>query len=290
SLDTKTHKPDNITAEKTTQTTTPFTQHEETNNREETGRIEDDYQPHQDQPDMTEVFETATNIHNNATEFYNTVFPGMVQNSTGNYVHEAYSEATIGEGLQVEDYFKRGPSSLLVPHISGGSVIAISMYRKFDGKDYAPARMVDVSDKQWGSFPPISQMDAESILMEKMPHAYTLKTGLVHVDNLTPNYQFAIPGEDNIVYLVNAFTGKIDVFPADYTMPEDQEEKPPVKLDENGLLSIDTEKAASLSPETRSKLKADIEISNQAIKSGLLKIGPNMDVIYDKRPSITIKE
>jgi hypothetical protein len=287
-LNVNTYKIDDVRAGMTARTTTPFAQHQEMNIREETGNIEDEYQSHQDQPDITEAPETATNIHNTATEFYNTVFPAMVLNSAGNYVNEVFSEATTGEGLQVDDYFKRGPSSLLVPHISSGSVIAISVYRKFDGMDYAPARMVDVSEKQWGSFPPISKMDAESILMEKMPNAYSLKAGLVHIDNLTPNYQFVIPGEDNIVYLVNAFTGDIEVFPADYDLPEEQEEKPPVKLDENGLLSVDTEKATSLSSETLSKLKVDIEISNQAIKSGLLKIGPDMDVIYDKRPNIPI--
>lgn len=222
-------------------------------------------------------------IHKKAEEFYGAVFPGMLQNAMGDSAYESYNKARTGKPLIVEDFFKKTPLTKLAPHMSGEKLLAVSVFRRYDGKTYKPAQLWDVSTKEWDTFPPISQMDAELLLVNKIQNSYAYKSGLVHIDGVSPNYQFVVPGEDRIIYLVNAFSGEIGAFPAGMKMPEPEEESPPVKLDENGLLIMDLDKTGSLSPKDMSKLKEDIEQSNAEIKAGLLKIGPDLKVIYDKR-------
>jgi hypothetical protein len=165
-----------------------------------------------------------------------------------------------------------------------GRVFALSVFRKFDGKTYRPAREVDVSEKEWEVFPPILRMEAESLLVEKIPNSYMPISGFVHIDNVTPNDQFVVPGEEKISYLVSAFDGSVNVIPADFSMPEEKEQELPVYLNDESLLVIDSKKAASWSAESVAKLQADTNKSNAAIRAGLLKIGPNLEAIFDKRP------
>ena len=228
------------------------------------------------------------NIKSDANEFFGAVFPGMTQGSGASNAYEGYSEAKAGDVIQVEDFFKKGPSTKIIPHMSNGRVIALSVYRKFDGKTYRPAREIDMSEQGWEDFPPISRMEAESLLVEKMPNSYMPISGFVHIDNVTPNYQFVVPGEEKLIYLVSAFDGSVFMIPADFTMPEEKEQELPVYLSDEGLLVIDSEKAASWSAESLAKLQADTNESNAEIRAGLLKIGPNLEVIFDKRPHVNV--
>jgi hypothetical protein len=233
--------------------------------------------------DRLRLIKSDDDINKKAEDFYGVVFPGMMQNAMGNTAYESYNEAITEKPLLVEDFFKKMPLTKLVPHMAGEKLLAVSVFRRYDGKIYKPAQLLDVSTKGWGTFPPVSKMDAELLLVNKMQNSYAYKSGLVHIDGVSPNYQFVVPGEDRIVYLVNAFSGEINVFPADIKIPNLEEESPPVKLDENGLLIVDFDKTESLSPTYISKLKDEIEQSNAEIKAGLLKIGPDLKVIYDKR-------
>ncbi|MCU7929008.1 MAG: hypothetical protein KZQ97_21610 [Candidatus Thiodiazotropha sp. (ex Dulcina madagascariensis)] len=240
----------------------------------------------QDQADRVQ-FEKKSghNIQTSAKNFFGVVYPGMMQGSIGGFAYETYDGAVAGDALHVEDYFRKSPSSKLVPLISSDRVLAVSVFRLFNGKNYTPASLIDVSEKAWGLFPPISQMEAESILLEKWPNSYMPQVGLVHLDGVSPNYQFIVPSEEAVVYLVNAFTGDVDVAPKNFSLPEIAEESPPVFFDENGLLAVDTQKVGSWSPERLSKLEADLEKSNAAIEAGLLKLGPGPDfeIIFDTR-------
>jgi hypothetical protein len=228
-------------------------------------------------------------IQMKAERFYEFVFPGMVQDAMGDLAYETYKEAIAGNSLLVEDFFKKKPLTKLVPLISGDKILAVSVFRRYDGKIYKPAQLLNVSKNGWSTFPPVSQMEAESLLVNEIQNSYVSKLGFVHINGVSPNYQFVVPSEDKTVYLVDAFTGKVNVFPVDFKLLNPEEDTPPVLLDNNGLLIIDSDKTKSWSTKEVSQLKEDIEESNAAIKEGLLKIGPDFEVIYDNRPkNITV--
>ena len=58
---------------------------------------------------------------------------------------------------------------------------------------------------------------------------------------------------------------------------------PPIRQTDDGLIEIIEERAHNMSSRERMQLEREIVESNKAIEQGLLKIGPNFEVIYDKR-------
>ena len=217
-----------------------------------------------------------------ADDFYQAVIPGMVQN-------EAHDGAGAGEPLYAEDFYKKIPASMFVPMIAAGQVTGLAIYRLFDGKNYAPASMADVSREKWGKFPPLSQSEAEALLVKYAPYPYQPVPGLVFLHGDIPYCRFVIPGEEEVVYLVSAFDGEIHPMLADSVSPKQKEEDVPVFIDNEGLVVIDESKIEGWSEERLSALVKDTAKSNEAIKAGLLKVRPDFTVVYDKRePTATI--
>lgn len=104
-------------------------------------------------------------------------------------------------------------------------------------------------------------------------------------DGETP--YFVYKGNDGVsskYYLVSAYNKGVLV-KEDRATLELIEEKPPVKLSEDGFMVLDDSMASSLSGEELKRLKSDIELTNIYIEEGLLKFDQNMNVIYDKRDS-----
>lgn len=171
----------------------------------------------------------------------------------------------------------------------GGQVISLAFMRRNSFNEYKPDQIIDVSEKNWTQYPPLSSVEAEQIFSEQYPlEPYERISGFYHLGYPTPFYQYRSLQNSGRRFLVNAVSGAVTEAPLPTALEEQAEARkavdmPPIRQTDDGLIEIVEERAYDMSSGERQQLEKEIAESNRAIEDGLLKIGPDFEVIYDKR-------
>lgn len=186
-------------------------------------------------------------------------------------------------------YMESGVDKIIVPFTHGGQVISLAFMRSNSFNEYKPDQLIDVSEKNWTQYPPLSSAEAEQKFSEQYPlEPYERISGLYHLGYPTPFYQYKSLQDSGRRFLVNAVSGTVTEAPSPTALEERAEaqkaaDMPPIRQTDDGLIEIVEERAHEMSSRERQQLEKEIAESNRAIEDGLLKIGPDFEVIYDKR-------
>lgn len=230
-----------------------------------------------DNIDLQKVIEDAADFQS----FIYPSLPGVSTNARG-----------MGQPMDpvfVESYMNSGVDKIIVPFSHGGKVISLAFMRGVTNIEFKPGQLVDVSNKNWMQYPPISAIKAMDNFSREYPSIpYDRIPGLYHLGYPTPFYQFRNSQETQVRYLVNAVSGEVIEAPEPAALDKHREAQraermPPIRRTNDGLLEIVEERIEGIPLAEREQLEKEIAESNKAIEEGLLKIGPQFEVIYDRR-------
>lgn len=169
--------------------------------------------------------------------------------------------------------------SFFTPFWHYDQVVSVSIERRYTvGGELELAQVIPINDVNWSRYPPVSQADAESRLLEYVDASYTYD-GLVYDVPHIPEYLFKVSGLDE-VFLVDAYSGAVRTVSKDIKSHHD---KPILKMNMDGLVELITENVKDLSDDEMRVLREELEEENKAIKNGLLKLDEEFNVIFDKR-------
>lgn len=216
-----------------------------------------------------------------AKNFYSKAFVSR-KNMSGK--KEVYS----GEPVYVYSLTnKYEPPSLFIPLMSTNTVEAISIFRKYENKEYKPGRVYEVSFEFEDSevvYPPVSLSEAETLFLDKFPEIHAESDGkLYHLDGRIPQYKFV--DFENNTYIVNAHNGDVNLVPED--MLVDNRRPFAANVDDEGLMVFDQDLADKYGyTDAESEMfKDQIEVVNEEIRSGNLRIDKNFKPIVDQELS-----
>lgn len=226
---------------------------------------------------LEKVIDDATNFQS----FIYPSLPGVSSNAKG-----------MGHPMDpvfLVNYMDSSIDRIIVPFAHGGQVISLAFMRSSGPNEYKPGQLIDVSKNDWTQYPPLSSAEAEQIFSEQRPlEPYERVSGLYHLGHPTPFYQYKSLQNSRARFLVNAVSGTVTEAPTPSMLEEQTKAResaniPPIRQTDDGLIEIIEERAHNMSSRERMQLEREIVESNKAIEQGLLKIGPNFEVIYDKR-------
>lgn len=169
--------------------------------------------------------------------------------------------------------------SFFTPFWRYGYVVAVSIERQYtNGEKIELAQVMPINDTSWVYYPPITQADAESRLLEYIDTSYMYE-GLVYDVPHIPEHLFKVSDLDEL-FLVNAYSGEVRTAPKEKA---GHNEKPMLKMNSDGVVEFIPENMKDISDEEMRALRRELEEENRAIKEGLLKLDKEFNVIYDKR-------
>lgn len=202
----------------------------------------------------------------------------IIQNVSSDF---DFKKIKKGTSISVKNFFdpKLEPS-LFTPFWYYDQVVIVSIERQYqpDG-EMELAQAGSVKEKGWTKYPPISQSDAESRLLEYIDTSYTYQ-GLVYDVPHVLEYLFEMPESDELI-LVNAYTGMVRYLSKN--TDSNDNDLSILRMNDQGLIELIPGRIKYISEEEIRDLQKELYEENEAIKKGLLKLDVELNVIYDKR-------
>lgn len=238
---------------------------------------------------ISEHIQKETNINKDTIKFFSTVGNLPVWNGNNYSISELKEELYIDKDIfayNLIDPYEAPVVLLTVKGVDSGVVMGYAKASFKNGK-YTINSFNNVQEYNITSYPTLSSDDAKNLLREKNIDIDNLEyqNDLVHI-NGDPLYHFK---HNNQNYYVDIEKGYVydDKFVENYINRQRIKAGKELKyyLDKNGEVVLDKSQIIwdYWTAEEINEIEKELEVHNQAIRDGLLKLDENLNLIFDKR-------
>jgi hypothetical protein len=231
-------------------------------------------------------------IEKSILEWFSSIANIPLWNGTDYKVKNLEGQLYIDEYFFIYDLINKYDEPLIiitVKNLNNNYIFGYAKVSLEDNNNYKLNSFVSLSEYNRTSFPTISEEEAKQIILEERNLSLDLnyQNEIVHIagslllhfyTNKDQNFYFDI--ENGYIYddkfIENYINNKI----------KEKEKELQFHLDKQGQLVLDTDfytMKKYYSDKEIDEISKELEVSNQAIRDGLLKLDENLNLIFDKR-------